>query len=129
MPLYGPADIYNLSMSHPDRSVCHHDFSKDTDRYPMPIASDETRSLPVLSCNKGCEAWALEPRNGWKLRPEQVKFTQTEIENELAASKDARGGVNVIADAIAAAMKQQQGVLSDGVDVRQAPTRARRTRQ
>jgi hypothetical protein len=123
MPVYGPADIYNLQ-----RGTCHHDFSKDADRYPMPIGSDETRSLPVLSCNKGCEEWALEPRNGWKARPEQVAFTQTEIENELVLKGDAGNAFSMIGEAVAAAMRQQQVALSDGVDIRKAPTRARKTR-
>jgi hypothetical protein len=126
MPVYGPADIYQLSMSHPDGSVCHHDFTDEAKRYSMPIASDETRSLPVLECNKGCMEWAAEPRNGWKSHPEQVKFTSTEVENEVAAATDARGGVNIIADAIAAAMRQN--VISDGVDIRQKPT-ARKARR
>jgi hypothetical protein len=127
MPIYGPADIYSLVMGHPDGSSCRHDFSDENKRYSAPIASDETRSLPVLECNKGCTEWALEERNGWKNRPTQVALTQTEIDNEEAAGKDARSGVNIMAAAVAEAMRQQ-AVRSDGVDVRQAPTRARRTR-
>ena len=121
MPAYGPADIHHLSMTHRDGSQCKHDFSDEAKRWSAPIASDETRSLPVLTCNKGCEEWALEPRNGWKYRPEQVKFTQNEMENEEAASRDTRGSVNIIAEAVAEAMRKQS-VLSDGVDVRKAPT-------
>jgi hypothetical protein len=127
MLAYGPSEITHLSMTHADGSTCQHSFRDDEKRYSLPIASDEHRSLPVLECNKGCVEWALEERNGWKMRPEQVKFTQTEVENELAKATDARGGVNIIADAIAEAMRQQ-AVRSDGVDVRKAPT-ARKSRR
>ena len=126
MPAYGPADIYHLSMGHPDGSQCQHSFKDEAKRWRAPIASDETRSLPILECNKGCMEWALEPRNGWKQRPEQVAFTQNEIDNELTLSQDSRSGMKLIGEAMAAAMKQQVA-LSDGVDVRKAPTRARRT--
>ena len=123
MPVYGPSEIMHLS-----RAGCQHSFTADKDRYPLPIASDPDRSLPVLECNKGCMEWALEDRNGWKVRPEQVKLTQTEIDNEIANSKDTRGGLQeLMAQAMQQAM-QQQVALSEGVDVRQAPTRARRTR-
>jgi hypothetical protein len=123
MPVYGPSDIYHLQ-----RGTCQHSFAKDADRYSMPISSDETRSLPVLECDKGCMEWALEPRNGWKARPEQVAFTQTEIDNEITLKGDAGNAFSMIGEAVAAAMRQQQGIISDGVDIRKAPTRARRTR-
>ena len=127
MPAYGPADIYHLSMTHPDGSACQHSFKDEAKRWSAPIAIDETRSLPVLECNKGCTEWALEPRNGWKTRPEQVAFTQNEIDNELVLSQDSRSGMRLIGEAMAAAMKKQVA-LSDGVDVRKAPT-ARKARR
>lgn len=123
MPIYGPSEITHLS-----RDGCQHSFVADKDRYPLPIASDPDRSLPMLECNKGCMEWGLEPRNGWKNRPEQVKLTQQEVENELINSKDTRGGLQeLMAEAMGEAMRRQVA-LSEGVDVRQAPTRARRTR-
>ena len=123
MPIYGPSEIMHLS-----RAGCQHSFTADKDRYPFPIASDPDRSLPILECNKGCMEWGLEERNGWKNRPEQVKFTAQEVENELLNSRDTRGGLQeMMAEAMQQAMRKQ-AALSEGVDVRQAPTRARKTR-
>lgn len=120
--LYGPSEVIRINIGHEGGMQHAYDFSDEGDRQPAAIASDDERSLPIVETHcDACLAWFYQ--QGWSSDPTVVALTEQERQNQLALAEQTQMNTSAILKQLA------QATLSNGVDVRQAPTRKRAVRQ